>query len=124
MTETAPAPSLDFNGTWKSQRGSLMTLRVSGNIVTGHYQSAIGAAQLAEKYPLQGFVTGDLITYSVNFGALATVAAWVGQHVAEKTEEPVLKAVFIAAVNVAEEDEANFVWGAVRTGEDVFTRIT
>jgi len=124
MSAQAPPPNLDFSGTWKSARGSVMTIEISGNEVTGFYSSAIGEAEGEGKFPLRGFVSGDLVSYTVNFGRFATLVSWVGQFAPDDHLAPALRTVFVAAVNVEEQNEADHAWGSVRTGSDTYTKIT
>jgi hypothetical protein len=99
-----------------------MTLHVSGNEISGYYRSAIGEAEGEGDFPLRGFVSGDLISYTVNFGQFATLVSWVGQFAPDDHSKAALRTVFVAAVNVEDENEANHAWGSVRTGSDTYTK--
>lgn len=123
MSKLPPLPSIDFSGSWKSVRGSEMTLAVSGNEITGRYTSSIGDAKGESSFPLRGFVSGDLISFTVNFGQFATLASWAGQFAPDDHQSPALHTVFVAAIDVPNQYEANRVWGGVRTGSDTFTKI-
>jgi hypothetical protein len=124
MSKLPPLPSIDFAGTWKSTRGSEMTLAVSGNDVTGRYVSAIGDAKGESSFPLRGFVSGDLISFTVNFGQHATLVSWAGQFAPDDHTMPALHTVFVAAVNIENQFEADRIWGGVRTGSDTYTKLS
>lgn len=122
MSAHVPPPAPDFSGTWISDRGSSMTINVLGNEISGHYCSAIGEAEGEGDFPLVGFVSDDLISYTVNFGQFGTLVSWVGQFGPDDHSNAALRTVFVAAVNIDDENEPKHAWGSVRTGSDTYTK--
>ncbi|MEO8362342.1 MAG: avidin/streptavidin family protein [Vicinamibacteria bacterium] len=119
----APAPVVDFNGLWKNQLSSEMDLAVDarGN-VTGVYRTGVGAPAPAEEFDLVGFATGDLLSFTVNFGKYGTLTSWCGQHTLDTGGTPRIKTMWLLARNVEDADEPTNLWGAVLTGADTFSR--
>ena len=66
--ESAPAPSVDFAGVWRNELGSEMEVQINDNTVSGIYRTNVGSPKPTEEFALVGFATGDLITFTVNFG--------------------------------------------------------
>jgi hypothetical protein len=118
----APAPSVNFEGVWVNELKSKMTLSVDvGGKVTGKYETGVGAPPSSEQFDLVGFASGDLISFTVNFGEYDSLTSWVGQ-LTEETAGPVIKTMWLLAKNVSDPDEPAKLWGSVLTGYDNFTR--
>lgn len=117
----APSPTVDFSGTWRNQHGSEMRLTVSRNSVKGKFRTGVGQPSPKEEFDLLGFVSADLIVFTVNFGAYGSLATWAGQHTVEKKLEKI-ETLWHLARNVREEEEPEELWGAILTGADVFVR--
>ncbi len=117
-----PAPSIDFNGRWRNELCSEMQLNVDeeGN-VSGKYKTAVGNPDPGEEFDLVGFASGDLLSFTVNFGSYGSLTSWAGQHTIENNEE-VIKTLWLLARNVQDPDEAFNLWGAVLAGYDNFQR--
>jgi len=118
----APAPTIDFNGTWRNELHSEMNLIVdaTGN-VTGKYKTGVGTPAPSEEFVLVGFASGDLLSFIVNFGKYGSLTSWSGQHTEENGKE-VIKTMWLLARNVTDQDEPKNLWGAILTGHDNFQR--
>ena len=118
----APAPTVNFNGTWKNELESEMNLTVDaqGN-VSGKYRTGVGAPGPVEEFSLVGFASGDLLSFTVNFGDYGSLTSWAGQHTVESGLE-IIKTLWLLARNVKDPDEPANLWGAVMTGCNNFTR--
>lgn len=118
----APAPVIDFNGTWRNELGSEMQLAVDAlGAVTGLYRTGVGAPGAVEEFPLVGFATEDLLSFTVNFGIYGSLTSWAGQHTVEAGAE-VVKTLWLLAKNVKDPDEPANLWGATLTGYNNFRR--
>jgi hypothetical protein len=118
----APAPSIDFNGKWRNELKSEMNLTVDaqGN-VSGKFKTGVGEPSPTEEFDLVGFASGDLLSFTVNFGSYGSLTSWAGQHTIEDGIE-VIKTLWLLARNVKDEDESANLWGAVLVGYDNFQR--
>ncbi len=119
---SAPTPSVNFNGKWRNDLKSEMDLTVDGaGAVAGVYRTGVGSPGATEEFFLAGFASGDLLSFSVNFGKYGSLTSWSGQHTTEGGAERI-KTMWLLARNVADADEPKEMWGAVLTGADVFRR--
>lgn len=118
----APPPTINFNGKWRNELHSEMTLEVDaqGN-VTGKYKTGVGTPTPSEEFDLVGFASGDLLSFIVNFGACGSLTSWSGQHT-DENGAGVIKTIWLLARNVKDPDEPASLWGAVLTGYDNFQR--
>jgi Avidin family len=121
-TIPSPLPTVDFSGTWYNQRGSEMNLIVNGSIVTGTYKTKVGSPDDKDLFFLTGFATGDLISFTVNFGKFDTLTSWAGQFAKEEGEPEMIHTCFVASVDVKEREEHDQIWGGVKAGSDFFQR--
>jgi hypothetical protein len=118
----APAPSVNFNGRWRNELKSEMELTVdTAGSVTGVYRTGVGSPGPTEDFDLVGFASGDLLSFTVNFGEFGSLTSWAGQHTIEGGSERV-KTMWLLARNVNDADEPQSLWGAVLTGSDTFHR--
>ena len=99
-----------------------MELAVNGNEVTGTYRTNVGAPAPTEEFDIVGFVTGDLITFTVNFGMYGSLTAWAGQHTEPRPNEYEIQTLWHLAKNIADPDEPTGLWAGVLAGANVFTR--
>ena len=114
---------VDFSGTWINELGSILILTCDANqVIKGSYKTAKGAPSHKEVFSLVGFASGDLISFSVNFGKYGTLTSWVGQHTLENDIE-VIKTSWLLAKNIADQDEEKDLWGAILTGANTFKRL-
>lgn len=118
----APAPSVNFNGKWRNELDSEMNLIVDarGN-VSGKFKTGVGAPSPAEVFDLVGFASGDLLSFTVNFGKYGSLTSWVGQHTIENGTD-VIKTLWLLSRNIEDQEEPANLWGAVLTGYDNFQR--
>jgi len=113
---------VDFSGGWRNERGSRLELSVDERgRVGGTFRTAVGTPFPDETFPVCGFVTGDLIAFSVSFGVHESVTAWAGQHTVAGGRERI-ETLWHLARNIPDEDEARGLWGAILAGADVFER--
>ncbi|MDX7902465.1 avidin/streptavidin family protein [Acinetobacter baumannii] len=119
---TGGAEEINFLGEWVNELGSTLIIKSANNQqITGEYKTAKGAPTPTESFPLVGFISGDLISFTVNFGIYGSLTSWVGQHTIEKAKE-VIKSTWVLAKNIKDEDEDKNIWGSVLTGSNSFTR--
>ncbi len=112
----------DLSGRWRSQCGSEMVLHVSEDgHVKGSYRSAVGSVDPLSEFPLVGWASGDLLSFTVSFGGRG-IAAWVGQH-AGATAEGHITALWHLAEDIPEDLEPGWLWYGVKTGADTFSRV-
>jgi hypothetical protein len=88
----APQPAVNFNGVWVNELGSKMDLSVTEDgKVYGVYQTAVGAPGKWEEFELAGFASGDLISFTVNYGKYSSLTSWCGQHTHDKQGSAIIK---------------------------------
>lgn len=122
MAEIAPPPSVDFSGVWHNGLGSAMDLSISGNLVSGIYKTNVGSPKPTEEFPVTGFVTGDLICFSANFGKYGSLTTWAGQHTETKPGVFEIKTLWHLAKDVPDSNEPKEMWSAVWAGANDFSR--
>ena len=116
-------PNVKVTGKWTNRLGSTMTLQVRKGKLSGTYRTAVGAPGVFEEFPLTGFVSGDLISFTVNWQNYGCVTAWVGQHTTDVNKDNErIETMWHLAMNVAEEMEEKSMWGAFLTGQNIFVR--
>lgn len=118
----APAPVINFNGKWRNELLSEMDLVVDEiGSVTGKYRTGVGSPSPIQEFDLVGFASGDLLSFTVNFGQFGSLTSWVGQHTVEAGGEKI-QTMWLLAKNVEDSIEPASLWGAVLTGADIFRR--
>jgi hypothetical protein len=121
--DSAPGPSVDFDGTWHNQHGSKMELKVSkAGAVTGLYATGVGAPGKEEWFDLVGWASEDQIAFTVNFGKYGSLTAWVGQQTQDASGDARIVTFWHLTKNVEDVEEPKKLWATVLTGSDVFTR--
>lgn len=116
------APRVDFAGTWENELGSTMVLDIDPEgRVNGRYWSAVGEARRDEGFELVGFASGDLLSFTVDFGRYGSLTSWVGQH-ARAPKGEIVKTTWLLARDVADPTEPERLWSATLTGTDTFHR--
>lgn len=118
---SAGAPNVNFNGVWRNELNSDMTLKVVRGKVTGRYRTGVGQPGPTEQFPLVGFAAADQISFTVNFSKYGSLTSWVGQHTIEDGKG-VIKTMWLLSKNVADLEEPRQIWGSVLTGYDNFVR--
>jgi Avidin family len=118
----SPAPTVDFNGVWRNELRSEMNLVVDtqGNVI-GKYKTGVGSPEPTEEFDLVGFASGDLLSFTVNFGKYGSLTSWAGQHTMDNGSE-VIKTLWLLARNIKDPDESANLWGSVLIGYNNFQR--
>lgn len=116
--------AVNFGGKWHNQHNSEMDLTVApGGQITGKYRTGVGAPTPAEEFDLVGFVSGDLISFTVNFGKYGSLTSWAGQHTLNPTSNrEEIGTQWYLAKNVSDPDEPAKLWGTILSGCDTFLR--
>jgi hypothetical protein len=114
----SPSP-FDFSGHWVNELTSYMDLTVNGAIVTGSYTSAVSSSGGPTTMPLSGTVTGDLITFVVNWGT--SITAWVG-HGVLSNGRPQILTLWHLVITIDDETNPGQQWKTVMAGADEFKR--
>jgi len=117
-------PVIPWTGTWENGLDSTMKLKVENGTVSGTYRTEVGAPGNFEEFEMIGTTTGDLISWTVNWGRYGSITSWVGQHTADAGggNERIV-ALWQLVKNVAEGVEKENIWGSVLTGAGTFSRI-
>lgn len=117
------ASSVNFNGKWINDLGSTMTLVVSSaGVVSGKYKTAVGSPTADEEFDVVGFASGDLITFSANFGRYGSLTSWAGQLTESADGSALLKTLWLLTENVPDAEEPTKLWGSILAGANNFTR--
>lgn len=120
--KASPAPAVNFNGTWCNELDCEMELSVDADgCVTGGYRTGVGNPNATEEFDLVGFASGDLLSFTVNFGEYGSLTSWVGQHTSEAGEERI-KTIWLLAKKLEDADEPQSLKGGIMTGADTFHR--
>ncbi|MDR5832339.1 avidin/streptavidin family protein [Caballeronia sp. LP006] len=69
-----------FDGRWRSGTSAELELSITGSSVLGKYRTQVGREGFEEEFSVAGFVSGDRICFSVDWGRYAAVASSVGQY--------------------------------------------
>jgi hypothetical protein len=110
-----------LNGTWHNQHGSQVDLELdSEGRVHGMMTVGDGLAR-SKAFPLVGFVRGDLIGFTVDFGRHGSVTSWTGHIYDEEGGPPRIEALWHMATLVPHPGKADERWKSVWTGADQFT---
>ena len=115
-------PKVNLSGEWTNRLGSTMNLKTNGSKVTGTYRTAVGAPQESKEFPVIGVVNGDLLSFIVDWKEYGSVTAWVGQHTTGEKGTERIEAMWHLALNVAERQEEQSLWGSVMTGQNIFVK--
>ena len=113
------SPTQLIEGTWRNERGSVLVLERpdASGLFSGTFRSGVGNADAARAFPLRGIANGDVLGFSVSFGASGSVVSWTGQV---DGTQPVT--MWHLAREVTDSKEAVDLWGSVVTGSDVVVR--
>lgn len=114
--------SIEIAGTWHNEHGSEIDLVADGTRLTGRFRSGTGLAQGRSESELVGFVSGNLIAFTVNFGSHGSLTAWVG-HVVKEDGVICIHASWNMTVELPGEDSEDL-WRGIWTGADKFERGT
>ena len=124
---TAPSTSMNrkvnFVGHWRNQHGSEMEIKaITDDLIIGTFKSGVGGIDPELEFPLTGFVSDDLIAFSVNFKQFQSVTSWSGQHTISQDEE-VIETMWHLARAIPDAAERTCLWAGIWTGADSFTRV-
>jgi hypothetical protein len=114
-------PTVNFAGIWKNELGSQMDLAINGTQVTGTYSTAVGGPNPTDKFPVIGFVNGDIIGFTVNWGDEGSITCWVGEFITKAGVEKI-ETMWHLVENVDRTGQTNNAWAAFLAGSDTFTR--
>ncbi|WP_166618174.1 avidin/streptavidin family protein [Paraburkholderia madseniana] len=116
----APTATVDFNGHWVNELTSFMDLTVSASgDVTGTYVSAVSdQGGPTPPFPLSGTVSGDLISFRVNWGEAIT--SWVGHGVVDAAGKSQILTLWYEVMAVPDELNPEQQWRTVKAGADSF----
>jgi hypothetical protein len=126
----ASDPDPKFTGKWHNSLCSEMEIAsvdLKAGTIAGTYRTGVGKPGPADVFPLAGFVNGDLIAFTVNWGkpisgqAVESLTSWAGQHTSAGSEE-YIKTFWNLAVNAEDASEADSLWRANWSGSDHFER--
>lgn len=107
------------SGRWTNEYGSVAELQVDGERVFGTYTSAVGGAG-ALSGPIIGFVSGDIVAFSVLWPShVRSITSWVGQ-VVEVNGATELRTLWHLVADIPDADEATGLWATVHSGADTF----
>lgn len=112
----------NFVGRWRNQHGSELNIeQVQNGKIRGTFKTGVGAHEPDEEYELTGFVSGPLITFSVNFGKFNSLTSWTGQHARPNGEDKIETMWHLARI-LPEKSEKDCLWAGIWTGADTFER--
>jgi hypothetical protein len=114
------APVFDFSGGWKNEYQSTMDLVVNGGAVTGTYTSTVSGTGAKITGPVAGWVSGNLISFAVNWPN-AAITAWVGHMVVEGSDNAI-ETLWQMTLPTANPSDPNELWESIFAGADRFTR--
>lgn len=128
VVEAARATAAGLVGTWTNERGSQLVIDavdVDGHF-HGAFRSGVGNVDPSAAFRVSGIANGDVVGFSVAFGAAGSVATWSGQLTQGKDDggatEDRMVTTWHLARDVADADEAAQLWSSTLTGNDVFRR--
>lgn len=92
----------------------------TGGAVAGTYHSQVGGPMTS---PIVGKANGDQIVFFVDWmpGSMTT---WAGQLLTTASSAEVLETVWLNTRDVSQSDEPHSGWSGIRTGGDLFTRVS
>ena len=99
-----------------------MELTISGTSVSGTYTSKVSSSNATISGPVIGFVSGDIIAFSVLWeGPTASITSWVGQII-KKDGQELLATLWHLIVNVPNAQDPDSTWTTIHAGADTFHR--
>lgn len=114
------APAVNFSGHWKNEYQSTMDIVVNSGAVTGTYTSAVSGTGNQITGPIAGWVSGNLISFAVNWPN-AAITAWVGHMVVEGGNEAI-ETLWQMTMPTQNPTDPSELWESVFSGADRFTR--
>ncbi|MBL4870144.1 MAG: hypothetical protein JKX72_04240 [Robiginitomaculum sp.] len=114
---------IDFNGKWQNTLGSELHFFVKNGQVIGTYNTNVGEPDRSKSFPLRGQSQGDQIVFTVNFKKYGSMTAWVGQVTQDQNGTPYLRTMWHNTKDIKDTEEAENIWGSIRTGASEFRRV-
>ena len=112
-------PGSEFSGQWINERGSVVHFSTSNGLLSGVYQTNLGQPDNSQRFPLTGFVQGDLITFTVNFTGYGSMTSWAGQ-LSEDSDGPFLRTLWHLTRDIEDEMEDADLWRSITAGASNF----
>lgn len=109
----------EFSGSWVNDRGSVVHLFPSNGLVNGFYQTNLGQPDMSQRFPLTGFIQGDLITFTVNFDGYGSMTSRAGQ-LSEDQHGPFFRTLWHLTRDIADEMEDANLWRSITAGASNF----
>jgi len=110
-----------FTGQWVNDRGSAVTLTDNDGLLTGYYQTNLGAPEKSRKFPLTGFAQGDQITFTVNFKGYGSMTSWTGQMSRDEKGD-YIRTLWHLTRDVEDAKEDADLWQSITSGASTFRR--
>ena len=109
----------DFSGSWINDRGSVVHLHPSQGLLSGVYQTNLGQPDKGQKFPLTGFIQGDLIAFTVNFTGYGSMTSWAGQ-LSEDPNGPYIRTLWHLTRDIEDPMEEANLWRSITAGASDF----
>lgn len=114
------ATAHELDGIWINEAGSAVALTVEADgSLTGFYQTELGQPDAETRFPLTGWVQGDVIAFSVRFTGFGSITSWSGQ-LSEDAEGAFIRTLWQHTRDIAEEAEAEDLWRSITAGAATF----
>ena len=118
-----PSTPINFNGVWRNELNSQMTISVDKNgLITGTYQPGIADGIADNTHPLVGFANNDLISFSVDFEYQHMICGWTGHFVQEQNTQ-YIKTQWNLVKNHERQEFSMEEWGSTHCGSNTFKRV-
>lgn len=111
-----------FLGVWQNDRGSVVNFTSTKEILSGYYQTQLGQPDKSQKFPLTGFVQGDLITFTVNFTGYGSITSWSGQ-LSKDERGDYIRTLWHLTRDVEDDQEKTDLWRSITAGASDFRRM-
>lgn len=108
-----------ISGQWVNDRGSAVTFLVDDGLVSGYYQTELGAPDKSQKFPLTGWSEGDQVTFTVNFKGYGSITSWTGQ-VSKDRSGPYIRTLWHLTRDIPDVEEDNELWNSITSGASTF----
>lgn len=118
---TKDHPTL-FLGVWQNDRGSVVNFTSTKEILSGYYQTQLGQPDKSQKFPLTGFVQGDLITFTVNFTGYGSITSWSGQ-LSKDERGDYIRTLWHLTRDIEDGQEDTDLWHSITAGASDFRRM-
>lgn len=110
--------AVDLAGIWHNEHGSELELVVDGTNLRGRFRSGTGLVKGRFEAEVVGFLSGNLVAFTANFGMQGSLTSWVG-HVVIQDGAPRIHANWNMCVELPR-DAMTELWRGVWTGADTF----